>query len=308
MPSEHAEQFFHYVPSKSLAVLSMLAFFMFSIIFATRIYTTKSATFLYIIPVVAFGEAIASMYRVINIDNANLTRYIIMCLFSILVPLALPLVNYMAVGQVIKHSRLPSTQFFLSPSFVSWFFIGSDIIHFWMQRLGELNTNTGTQGIGMVLFIVLTSTQSMVFAAFIFTAIYVHQNQNYTYFIKGIPNAKSRLMLSVYITFTLQYVRYIYRATEYVSGIDAAMNSQEWIFYTFDTTMVISCFLTYSILFIGNYLPQQNNLVDLKQDGEYVRVSDLGDEDLDNMIAEGKKHVAVFNNVQKVNYSISIDP
>lgn len=309
MSSEFAEHLFHYIPSKSLAVTSMLIFLMFCIFFANRIHMTKSATFLYIIPVVALGETIAFIYRIINIDHASLPRNIMMCIFSIMVPLVLPLVNYMAVGQVIKHSEIPTRQFFLHPSFVSWFFIGSDIFHFMVQRLSELNTDSGTHGIGIALFLLFTSTQSVMFAAFIFITIYIHRNQNYSYHIKGVPNAKSRLMLSVYITFALQYVRYIYRATEYVSGIGADMNSHEWVFYAFDTTMIISCLLTYSILFIGNYLPQQqSSAVKSKQDGEYIRVSELDDEDLDNTIAEGKKHVAVFNNVQKVNYSISLDP
>lgn len=305
MSGESAEHLFHYIPSKSLAVTSMLIYLVFFILFVTRIYMTKSATFLYIIPAVALGETIASIYRIINIDNASLPRYIMMSLFSIVVPLALPLVNYMAVGQVIKHSGVRTTHFFLHPTVVSWFFIGGDVFHFMIQRLSELNTDSETHSIGIAFFLLSTSTQSMMFAAFIFIAVYIHQNPNYTYHIKGISNAKSKLMLSVYITSAFQYVRYIYCATEYVSGINSDMNSHEWIFYAFDTNMVILCLLTYSALFIGNYLPQQQSGF---TEGEYIRVSDLDDEDLDNTIAEGKKHVAVFNNVQKVNYSISLDP
>jgi hypothetical protein len=301
--NNEALQLFNYVPSKKLAIVAMIIFGLFSIYLATRINLSKSAKFLYILPVIAFMEFIGYLYRLVCSDSTTLAKYIIMTLFLILPANVLSLINYIAVGKIIRLSNIQTDRFYLRPNFVNWFFFASEIVSFWLQRACDFKSSPQSNNIGIAIILIIVSIQSMLFTCFLVITVYIHQNPAYNYHVDGQPNAKGKVFACVYVTFGLLYIRSIYRVTEYVTGYGGPIASTEWAFYVFDALTVGLCFLVYSSLFIGDYLPSKTNTK--KQ--QYSRVSDLDQDEADGL-AENNKNVAVFNNVQSVNYSISLDP
>lgn len=296
--SEEVTGMFHYDPSKALASLGIVVFGLFTIYFAIRLHKSKGSMFLYILPAVTSMECIGFAYRLACINSPTIAKYINMIFFTLLPARILSLVNYMAIGKVIRLSKIPTEQrFYFRPNFVTWFFFAGDIILFWVQRACDTDTDTAS----IAIILVALSVQSMLYACFLLITVYVHQNPIFSYQVEGQPSAKGKLVTCVYVTFALLYVRSMYRVAEYVNGFGGAIASLEWAFYFFDGLALVLCFLTYSVLYIGDYLPNNSTM-------EYSCVSDTDQDEMGTLTERNKKNVAVFNNVQSVNYSINVEP
>jgi hypothetical protein len=253
-----AERLFHYIPNKPLAIVGLVVFGLFAIFLSFRVYISKSAQFIYILPITALMECLGYLIRIMCSNNTTLGTYIGMTMFLLLSPNALALVNYKAVGEIIRLSNVQSSRFFLRPKFVTWFFFSSDVFAFFMQGAGGgLQTSASSSNIGIAITLVGLSLQLVFFACFALITIHVHRNPSYNYHIEGQPNAKGRLVTCLYITLALLYVRSIYRVAEYATGFGGPVASAEWAFYVFDGLVIALSFVVYSFLFMGNYLPKR---------------------------------------------------
>lgn len=285
--------FFHYIPSTSLAIMSLINFDFVAVYLATRIYMSKSPNFLYILPVIAFMESTGFVYRAACIGAPSISKYIIMTIFLILPSTVLTLANYMALGKIIKLSNVQSDQFFLNPAFVTWFFFIIDIMFFWVERVIDQSDAV------TIINIIGLSMHSVLFTCFIFLALYIRQNPDYMLVVKNQPYAKERAITVIVVTSILLFIRSVYTACLYTTGLGGVIGSTEWAFYVFDIFTVALCFALHSIFFIGDYLPKKTN-----SGSQYIPVSRFDSLDEDDMIPDQNKHIAVFNNVQSVNYSI----
>ncbi|CAO3620779.1 unnamed protein product [Mucor fragilis] len=122
----------------------------------------------------------------------DLGRYIGMTMFLLLAPNALALVNYKAVGEIIRLSNVETNKFYLRPKFVTWFFFSSDIFSFCLQGAGGgLQSTVDHNQVGIAVTLVGLAIQLFFFACFAGITFYVQRNPKYQYYVEGQPNAKT---------------------------------------------------------------------------------------------------------------------
>lgn len=251
-------RFFKYYPNEPLCFASIAVFALFGFYLAYITWRLKSPRFLYILSFTAFMEVAGFVIRYLCAKYTDLGRFIGSTLFILLAPNALALVNYKAVGEVIKLCNVPTNKFFLKHKFVTWFFFSSDIFAFLMQGVGgATQTNRSLMTVGRIVTLVGLSVQLFFFACFAAITAYIHRNPAYNYHVEGEPNAKNKIIRVLYVTIALLYIRSIYRVAEYAAGYDGPIVASEWAFYVFDTLMITISFVVYSIFFIGKYLPKR---------------------------------------------------
>ncbi|KAI9332270.1 RTA1 like protein-domain-containing protein [Pilaira anomala] len=250
-------QLFHYKPNKPLAYTGMAIYAAFTLFLVARVYRSKSPKFLYILAFTALMETIGYGIRIACADFTDLGRFVGMTLFLLLAPNALALVNYKAVGEIIRLSNVETDKFYLRPKFVTWFFFGSDIFSFVLQGAGGgMQSTISLNSVGIAITLVGLGVQLFFFASFACITIYVHRSSKYNYYVEGRPNAKTSLIWCLYVTIVLLYIRSIYRVAEYATGYGGPIARLEWAFYVFDGLIIAISFLVYCIFFIGDYLPK----------------------------------------------------
>ncbi|KAI9252728.1 RTA1 like protein-domain-containing protein [Helicostylum pulchrum] len=305
MESGNAIDYFHYTPSKSLATMSAVTYALLAIYLVGRTYTSNSASFLYILPVVSLLQATGFLYRIFCIDSTTIAKYIVMNLFLIIPPYVLPLVNYMALGKFIRSSNIQTNHFFLNPTFVTWFFFVVNLFTFWVERIyndGDMNAESAK--LGVVYILLDLCVYSILSTCFIFITTYVYQNPNYVCQSQNHLDGKGKFFSAIYATALLQFIRTLYLSCKYATGLDGYIASSEWAFYIFDALPIMLSFTIYCILFLGDYLPKED--YSKHRYNQLSRFDNADEEDTD-MYPDGGKHVAVFNNVQSVNYSIGLE-
>jgi hypothetical protein len=259
---EHTMLLFHYIPNLPLAIVGIAVFALFAIYLFARVYMSKAPRFLYILAFTALAESLGYIFRVLCYESTTLIKYVIMTFFLLLPPNALALVNYKAVGEIIRLSNVKADKFYLRPKFVTWFFFGSDIFAFFMQGGGgglQSTGNPGMSNIGKTITLIGLAVQLFFFAFFAYVTSFVHRNPKYQYYVEGQTNPKNKLIRCLYVTIALIYIRSIYRIAEYSTNFDGVIASAEWAFYVFDSLVIALSFLVYSVFFIGNYLPKRIN-------------------------------------------------
>ncbi|KAI9483113.1 MAG: RTA1 like protein-domain-containing protein [Benjaminiella poitrasii] len=258
-----AMMFFHYIPSLAPSAVSLALYGIVTVYLTARTYISKSPRFLYILAFTALMETIGFAIRIKCHYFTNLGNYVGMTLFLLLAPNALALVNYKAVGEIIRLSNVTDEKrFYLKPKFITWFFFGSDIFSFCLQGAGGGLQSTGELNEeGRIITLIGLAVQLVFFACFAGITIYVHRNSKYCYAVNGIHDTKykNRLIICLYITIVLLYIRSIYRVAEYATGYGGPIARLEWAFYVFDTIVIFISFIVYCIFFIGNYLPKHGS-------------------------------------------------
>ncbi|CAO3599203.1 unnamed protein product [Absidia cylindrospora] len=290
MSSSHgtldAMRLFHYQPVNGAPEAFAGIFLIFTVLFVHRIIKTKSSRWLYILPGTALVELIGYAFRVVCVYNTTLGNYVGMDLLILIAPNALALVNYKTLGVIIGlHSQHQHHQslddddntttigeleqekdqsiivqspprFWLRPRFVTWFFFWSDFFAFVLQGGGGgMQATAKLRDIGDIVTLVGLSIQLFFFACFAIIAIYVYRSPRYDYSLANVDQPKQKVMVCLFATIVLLYIRAIYRVAEYATGYDGIIATAEWAFYVFDAAIITSCFLLYYIRFIGNYLP-----------------------------------------------------
>lgn len=258
-PSNQVLRFFFKIPSLPLAYTSMVVYLLFAIFLTARVYRSKSSRFLYILGFTALMEAIGYAVRIACANYTDFKRFITSTLFLLLAPNALALVNYKAVGEIIRLSNVKSEKYYLRPKFVTWFFFASDIFVFLLQGAGSgMQSNYANLKKGQAITLTGLALQLVFLACFAAITIYVQNSPRYHYHVEGCKNPKKKLFFCLYVTIGLIYIRSIYRVVEYAYGYTGPVVRAEWALYTFDTLAIAICFLVYCVFFIGNYLPKHD--------------------------------------------------
>ncbi|KAI8375513.1 RTA1 like protein-domain-containing protein [Blakeslea trispora] len=259
----HIYRFYGYLPNKSLAIVGAVVYGVLMCLIFARVYFSKCRKFLYILPATALVECIGYAIRVSTASNISLGSYVAMTFCLLLAPNALALVNYKAVGEIIRLSNTQHDRFFLKPKFVTWFFFWSDFLAFFLQASGgglQATSNPSMYETGAAVALVGLAAQLVFFACFAGITYYVHKNPKYNFHVEGIHNAKQKLCGVLYVTIILLYIRSIYRVAEFAGGRGGAVASAEWAFYIFDGLAIALSFVVYIFFFIGTYLPRSNHV------------------------------------------------
>ncbi|KAI9357107.1 RTA1 like protein-domain-containing protein [Pilaira anomala] len=261
-PVNQVLRFYGKIPSVPLASVSLAVFALFALGFTYYIYRKKSSRFLYILPFTALMEVGGYAMRIVcAVDYTDLGRFLGSTVLLLLAPNALCLVNYKAIGEVIRLSNVKSKKFWLRTRFVTWFFFSSDILAFVLQGGGSsMQTSIKAMKTGQAITLIGLAIQLFFLACFACISIYVHRSPKYQFRTQSNPNPMKKLFLCLYITLGFLYIRSIYRVLEYAYGYTGPIARSEWAFYVFDTLMIFFSFVTYAVFYLGDCLPKTNEM------------------------------------------------
>ncbi|KAJ1941871.1 hypothetical protein FBU59_003375 [Linderina macrospora] len=181
-----------------------------------------------------------------------------MTLFLLLPPNALALLNYKTLGETVRLSNTQPRHFWLKPRFVTWFFFTSDVFSFLLQAGGvALSTRDGMREVAKKTILCGLAVQLLFFGAFFLIAMYVRNCAYYVvakgpHDVDGIQ-AKARLMRTILSTTLLLYGRSVYRVIEFAGGYGSKVYGTEWMFYAFDTVIIMICFAVYIQSYLGHH-------------------------------------------------------
>lgn len=252
---------YHYWPSLWLMILASVLFFLATIASFTstallrRQPYRKGVKFMYIIPAMGLVEVIGYVCRIATVELATnkLNAYIVGTLAILAAPIALALVNYIAVARVLQYvgRSVRVLGLDIKAGTIAKLFFGSDLTCFVVQMTGgsllafqkqEL-TDAGTAIMQAGLII-----QLVFFSGFVYILSVITFDSSYV--VRHIPSLKN-FLVGEWITATLLYIRNVYRIVEW-SRVEVL--ELEWAFYIFETLVIFSAFVFYVIFNFGRYL------------------------------------------------------
>ncbi|KAJ2029676.1 hypothetical protein IWW57_001565 [Coemansia sp. S610] len=257
--------YFSYTPMNVAPEVAAAIFIGFSVALALKTAKSRGPRWLLILSVTAFSEAVGYAFRAVCIYWTTLGTFTAMSLFLLLPPNALALTNYKTLGEVVKsayhspqrgYGAEPPRSIFLRPRFITWFFFTSDVFSFLLQGAGVgISTQEEQRTLGKQTILTGLAVQLFFFAAFLCIASYVFFDRRFTV-ARGPKDvdsreAKRRLFRVIISTTLLLYLRSVYRVAEFVGGYGSKVYGTEWLFYVFDTVMVMASFVIYMQSFIG---------------------------------------------------------
>ncbi|KAJ2745357.1 hypothetical protein GGI20_002243 [Coemansia sp. BCRC 34301] len=131
-----------------------------------------------------------------------------------------------------------------------------------------ISTQEGRRELAKQTVLAGLAVQLAFFAGFLCIAFYVFYDPRFT--VDRGPRdvdsreAKRRLFRVIISTTLLLYLRSVYRVAEFVGGYGSWVYGTEWMFYLFDTVMVMLSFAVYLQSFIGYHFqtPDDRGLKD----------------------------------------------
>ncbi|KAJ2825823.1 hypothetical protein IWW50_002675 [Coemansia erecta] len=229
---------------------------------AVQTFKSRGPKWLLVLPITALCEAIGYAFRVVCIYWTTLGTFTATSLFLLLPPNALALTNYKTLGEVVRISRASLSEhqkprmFWLKPRFITWFFFTSDVFSFLLQGIGVgISTQDGKRELAKHTVLAGLYVQLFFFAVFLAITMYALIDQRFIV-ARGprdasTRQAKRRLFWVIIATTVLLYIRAIYRVAEFVGGYGSRIYGTEWLFYVFDTVLVLASFAVYMQSFIG---------------------------------------------------------
>ncbi|KAI8319124.1 RTA1 like protein [Martensiomyces pterosporus] len=272
--------YFSYQPINIAPEACAAVFLLISIFLTIQTVRSASPSWLLILPMTAFCECVGYIFRTLCIYWTTLGTFTAMSLFLLLPPNALALTNYKTLGETLKLARNQKPRggkppFLLRPRFVTWFFFTSDVFSFLLQAGGvSVSTRDGMREVAKKMVLAGLAVQLFFFAAFLFLAIYVAMSKRYT--ARRGPRdkdgkmAKRRLFTTIIATTVLLYIRSVYRVVEFADGYGGRIYGTEWLFYVFDTALVLVSFLIYMVSFIGHHFSRRPYSRDEGDEGIFI--------------------------------------
>ncbi|KAJ2019254.1 hypothetical protein GGI03_000087 [Coemansia sp. RSA 2337] len=268
--------YFSYTPMNIAPEAAAAIFIGFAVALALQTVKSRGPRWLLILSVTAFCEAVGYAFRTVCIYWTTLGTFTTMSLFLLLPPNALALTNYKTLGEVVKSAHQsprngfstpraePPKSIFLRPRFITWFFFTSDVFSFLLQGAGVgISTQEDKRTLAKQTILTGLAVQLFFFAAFLCIAAYVYFDQRFTV-ARGPKDvdsreAKRRLFRVIISTTLLLYLRSVYRVAEFVGGYGSKVYGTEWLFYLFDTVMVMVSFALYMQSFIGYHFQSHDS-------------------------------------------------
>ncbi|KAJ2156187.1 hypothetical protein GGF46_005356 [Coemansia sp. RSA 552] len=242
-------------------------FLAISVVLTVQTFKSGGPKWLLVLPLTALSEAVGYAFRVVCIYYTTLGTFTTMTLFLLLPPNALALTNYKTLGEVVRRSRdvmaeeLRPRVLWLKPRFITWFFFTSDVFSFLLQGVGVgISTQEDQRELAKHTVLLGLYVQLFFFAVFLAIGIYVFMDKRFVVGYgprdKSPRMAKRRLFWVILGTTALLYLRSIYRVAEFAGGYGSKIYGTEWLFYVFDTLLVLLSFAIYMQSFIGyHFLP-----------------------------------------------------
>ncbi|CAO3623186.1 unnamed protein product [Mucor hiemalis] len=254
--------YFGYIPNHAanyvaLAVFSLLFLFLIYRVF----FSATSPKYLLFLPLTAAAEIAGFSIRIVCSNNPDDSLFTAMTILLLISANFILLVNYKAVGDVVRLSGVETRFFFLGPNLAKTFY-KTNLIATILTTVGGSLAANDDKTVGQALTTLGIALQLCFFLAFFVCIRYVDTCPDYQYAANNKRNPKNKLMKVMYVTMALMIVRTVYRLVNDIILIVNPTDIHEWTFYVFDALMIALSFLTFCVWHIGKYIPSssQENL------------------------------------------------
>ena len=243
-------RYFHEIPDKKLALLSMVLLLIASFISLMVTLWTK-CWFMLLVPITGFLVAAGYYYRLCTISDPKVLYFAAMQILLIVSPLLLAAANYECLGKAMKHADgiLSNTMLWMPMLFLIF-----DIICLLIQLFGGsllTNKDPTKMKLGVNLILIGIILALVVNVLFIGTLLYINSNVTF--------NIRSELWVALYVTMILLLVRNVYRFIEFIQSKTSStgegfLASHEFYMYLLDFSIIFVCLVIFTVLHYGFYL------------------------------------------------------
>ena len=271
-PAELAQIFFsytfHFTPGMAASIIPLVGFAIMGLVsLILNVMHARNFKTMYIVTFSGFWEVIgytARLYISMNTDQKqSIMPYMIYVFFVLLTPIFLALVNYRAVGVVLRIINKPVSLgiFKLQPHQITKFFFTSDCITLMIQGGGGgmlAIQNDTLNKMGLAIASTGIAIQLIFFAALVWIIISVRTNSDFwTPLTEKLPTAKY-LFAGLCWTISMLFVRNVYRLVEFcISSGTFILPYLEWTFFVFESLVILSAFVGYSVFHFGRLFEAQ---------------------------------------------------
>lgn len=177
-------------------------------------------------------------------DLSNLTYFILQTLLILVAPALFAASIYMVLGRLIRLVRAESYSS-IRPSWLTKIFVGGDILSFIVQLAGSglLSSNFS---LGKTIIILGLAAQLVFMGVFAATAAVFHWRlaraptpMSQRLDMRGTGRGWRTVMISLYTSSGLIFVRSIFRLVEFTGSNHSAMMTSEAYLYVCDSVMMV---------------------------------------------------------------------
>lgn len=254
------------MPSLALAATATALFgaaTVLSVAQTLRFRIPRLSTEMILISFTGLAEVIGYALRIVTMQTISVNAYIGTTLLLLVAPLLPAGVNYFVLGKIIKATG--KSVFGLQAKRIGAIFVTGDVLCFFIQSGGGgmmAIQDEGLNKLGNNLAIFGLALQMVFFGLFVALLLYV---TFYKSFNLRFAKSLHYILVQLFGTTILLFVRNLYRLLEFSTGLDGPVMSREWIFYTFETLPILMCFVLYVVFPFGKVLPSG-------EDSEWMRV------------------------------------
>lgn len=280
LPSDQPASFYYfgYVPNH---IANYVALAVFSVLFLVLIYrvffSATSPKYLLFLPFTAAAEIAGFGIRLACSKDPDVGLFTAMNILLLISANFILLVNYKAVGDVVRLSGVRQRYFIIGPN-IGKNFIKSNVFATTLTTVGgSLEANLDPRATGQALTTVGLALQLAFFLIFFVVIRYIDTCPDYQYAANDKQNPKNKLMKVMYFTMAFLIIRAVYRLVNDVVLIISPTDVHEWTFYVFDALMIALCFLVFCIWHIGKYIPSAAAQEEQLENGKSVYSENDGD-------------------------------
>lgn len=284
-----ASLYFGYSPNLPLTYVSMVLFGLLFLGLCARVFLSHSRMFLLLLPLTSLLQVVGYALRYECANNPSMGLFTAMSIFLLLCANVIALVNYKTVREVIIYSGVETRFVVIGPRFAKIFFEFNIIASILQGVGGGIQSDPDNRVIGSHLTIAGSCIQLVTLICFLIAARYVHRSDDYHFHVHG-KDPKRKLFTVIYITTLLLCVRLVYRIASSAVGAQGAIATHEWTYYVFDALMIVLCLFFHLVLFIGNYLPHVNEVIDEENYGKEISSEQIQLNDVSNNSTQYQQH------------------
>lgn len=242
---------FGYTPLQAPAIFAAIMFLLIGI--ANLVITIRTKKwFVMFIPLTAAMETTGYIFRLIMMHHPGMTPYILMQVLLVVSPVFLTLVDYKAVGHLLRVANLRGGC--LRPAWISRVFLASDVLCLVIQSGGAgMTSSDNPQTLKMAKNLLLVGLALQLSFFGIFTCITIYVNLSRKYCLRGVSQYKP-CFWCLYATIIPLFIRNFYRVIEFSAGVNGDIATHESYLYVFDFTMVWLAMLFFTVWHFGFYL------------------------------------------------------
>jgi len=276
-PAANNQCFFHYQPAVAGCIVAMVVFSLLSLVHLALNVRYSRFRLMWWVTATALmeigGYAVRYMITGSTVNNGIL----VMTIFLVIAPNLFALVNYVMLGRVIRACIDPNQVLpphphtwlrwllradgTLQPSFVSWFFLCSDLSSLVIQSIAASYLTSTTASDWVTGQHIMTGGLAIpLFFFTVYCGMLIHVYTSPRYHIAGANTSSSltstRAVLYGLLSTSLPLaLRNVYRFLEYAIGTDGWVATHEWLFYTFDFVCVTVALSCYAYFYFGKHMP-----------------------------------------------------